>query len=163
MAEETEIRSAADAAAHAGIQAFGVLLDTAALMERLFGSRLQEECGITHSMFEVLLHLADSPEGARMSRLSQDLILTSGGATRLVDRMVGAALVRRTRSADDGRVQTVVMTEEGERVLIRAARLHAQQLDEHFYGPLSGSQAAVMTAALDRLGQHARTVLPTLR
>lgn len=162
MAEGQGIRTAADAVADPRIRAFGVLLDTAARLERLLGGAMERESGIGHAMFEVLLHLAEAPHGLPMGELSRNLVLTSGGATRLVDRMVAAGLVDRCRSRADKRVQQVTLTEEGARRLVAAARRHVRELDRHVLGPLSPEQADAMLAGLDRLGSHAREALPPL-
>ncbi|GAB2728435.1 MarR family winged helix-turn-helix transcriptional regulator [Kitasatospora kifunensis] len=155
-------RTAAQAAADPRIQAIGVLFNTSALMERLLGSAIQRAAGISHSMFEVLLILAAQPEGTAMSRLSDGLVLTSGGATRLIDRMVEAELVTRAPSPADRRVQLVSMTELGERALVAAAAAHTREADRLMHGALSSTEAADLVQALDRLGRHARAELPPL-
>jgi DNA-binding MarR family transcriptional regulator len=133
--KEQAIRSAADAVGDPRIRAFGVLLDTAARMERLLGSAMERESGISHAMFEVLLRVAESPAGATMGDLSRELVLTSGGATRLVDRMVEAGLVQRQRSESDKRVQVVTITPSGEQALVDAARRHVDEVDKHLCTP----------------------------
>jgi DNA-binding MarR family transcriptional regulator len=55
-----------------------------------------------------------------MSRLSSQVALTTGGMTRLVDRMVVAGLVLRQNSSSDRRSVQVVLTEAGEEALNRA-------------------------------------------
>ncbi|MGF1432105.1 MarR family winged helix-turn-helix transcriptional regulator [Kitasatospora sp. LaBMicrA B282] len=159
---EPQFRTAAQVAADPGIQGIGVLLTTSAVVERLLGGAIQRAAGISHSMFEVLLILAGHPEGAPMSRLSGPLVLTSGGATRLVDRMLEAGLVTRTPSPADRRVQLVAMTELGERTLVTAATAHRRETDRLLHGALGPAEAAGLVEALDRLGRHARTELPPL-
>ncbi|MCQ4084984.1 MarR family transcriptional regulator [Streptomyces sp. RB6PN25] len=156
------ISTAAEAAADHRIRAFGVLLTTAGMLERLAGAVMERECGISHAMFEVLLHLAEHPEGLPMGDVSRRLVLTSGGATRLIGRMEAAGLVRREPSHEDRRSTIVSMTERGEQTLVDAARVHVRTLDEHVYQPLTQAEAAAMVSALDRLGTHAREVLPPL-
>ncbi len=52
---------------------------------------LEQACGISGPFFEVLLRVGRSPGGRlNMSELAEQLGLTSGGTTRLVDRMVAA-------------------------------------------------------------------------
>jgi DNA-binding MarR family transcriptional regulator len=162
VGDEQVIRTAADAVADRRIRAFGVLLDTAARLERLLGATMERESGLSHAMFEVLLRLADSPDGATMGDLSRELVLTSGGATRLVDRMVEAGLVQRRRSADDKRVQVVTITEEGAEALVRAAARHAEEVGRHVFAPLGEEGLAALLGGLDRLGSHAREALPPL-
>ncbi|WP_327070319.1 MarR family transcriptional regulator [Kitasatospora sp. NBC_01250] len=155
-------RTAAQVAADPRIQAIGVLFNTSALMERLLGGAIQRAAGISHSMFEVLLILAAHPDGTPMSRLSGGLVLTSGGATRLIDRMVEAGLVTRSPSPADRRVQLVTMTRQGERTLVTAAAAHTREAERLMHGALSADEASGLVTALDRLGTHARAELPPL-
>ncbi|GAA1990296.1 MarR family winged helix-turn-helix transcriptional regulator [Kitasatospora viridis] len=145
------------------IQAVGVLLNTSALLERFLGAAIQREAGISHSVFEVLLILSGHPGGAPVGRLCEQLVLTSGGATRLVDRMVEAGLVTREPSAEDRRVQLVLLTEQGERTLRRAAAAHTRELDRVLADALAPGQAAAMVEGLDLLGRRLREELPPLR
>ncbi|MFC5907311.1 MarR family winged helix-turn-helix transcriptional regulator [Streptacidiphilus monticola] len=162
-AQEHVIDSPGAAVADPRIRAFGVLLTTASLMERLLGATMERESGISHAMFEVLLHLQAAPEeGAMMSDLSRSLVLTSGGATRLVDRMVEAGLVSRSRSSQDKRVQLVSLTDAGREKLTEAAARHAAQLDAHLYDVLPPGERDTMLQGLDDLGRHVREVLPPL-
>jgi DNA-binding MarR family transcriptional regulator len=156
------IETADDAVADERVQAFGVLLTAAARLERLLGAAMERESGISHAMFEVLLRLAAAPDGATMGDLSRDAVLTSGGATRLVDRMVEAGLVQRERSQSDRRVQVVTITALGERKLAEAARRHARAIDEHVFQVLSPDQLTATIAGLDALGHHALKALPPL-
>ncbi|MGK4579991.1 MarR family winged helix-turn-helix transcriptional regulator [Kitasatospora sp. HPMI-4] len=162
MAEQ-QISSGAQAAADPRIRAVGVLLSASALLEHQLGTAIQREAGISHSMFEVLLILAERPGGAPMSELSGRLVVTSGGATRLVDRMVKAELVERRPSPDDRRVQLVSLTEQGEAALVRAARAHVGEADRQLYAALPPEELTAMIDALDRVGRHARALLPPLR
>src|SRR5215469_8120280 len=155
-AASISIQTAADAVADERVQAFGVLLTAAARLERLLGAAMERESGISHAMFEVLLRLAAAPEGATMGDLSRDAVLTSGGATRLVDRMVEAGLVLRERSRTDRRIQVVTITPLGERKLAEAARRHAAAIDEHVFQVLKPEQLASTIAGLDELGRHAQ-------
>ena len=160
--EHKRIDTAADAVADERIQAFGVVLTAAGRLERLLGSAMEQESGLSHPMFEVLLLLAAKPEGAPMGDLSRRLVLTSGGATRLIDRMIEAGLVRRARSREDKRVQVVTLTEAGAARLVEAARRHAAELDRHVFGVLTPDHAAAVFAGLDELGAHALEALPPL-
>jgi DNA-binding MarR family transcriptional regulator len=108
--------------------------------------------------FEVLLRLLRTPGGQlTMSRLAHDVALTSGGFTKLADRMVGAGLIERRASAEDRRVSHAVLTPKGERVAEEARRLHVAALREHFLGPL-GEERAAQLAGLMRALRDANTV-----
>jgi DNA-binding MarR family transcriptional regulator len=162
MAGTKGIDSAAEAVADRRIQEFGVLLTTVNRLERLLGAAMERESGLSHPMFEVLLLVAARPGGVPMGDLSRRLVLTSGGATRLVDRMIEARLVLRERSSEDKRVQMVTLTEAGADLLVRAARRHAAELDRHVHGVLAPERMAAMLDGLDELGRHVNDVLPPL-
>ena len=162
MTERQEIGSAAEAVADERIQAFGVVLTTAARLERLLGLAMERDSGLTHPMFEVLLLLAAAPGGVPMGDLSRGLVLTSGGATRLVDRMVEAGLVARERSREDKRVQVVTMTPAGSERMVEAARRHAVELERHVYDVLAPEQIRAVIDGLDQLGRHVSDALPPL-
>src|SRR4051794_25640045 len=66
--------------------------------------RLEAECGLTVSSFEVLLRLARSEGGRlRMSDLAAQVPLSASGLTRAVDRLVGQELVARETCPSDRR------------------------------------------------------------
>ena len=76
------------------IQMMGLLIRTHRLLTDSLGRELEETVGIPLVFFDVLIHVGAAPEGRlTMSRLSTDVALTTGGVTRLVDRMVDAGLV----------------------------------------------------------------------
>lgn len=140
---------------------FGVLLGAAALLERIAGRELERRCGIRHAVFETLLHLAEGPRS--MGDLSASLILTSGGTTRLVDRMEAAGLVTRETAKGDRRRQVVRLTAAGESKLSEALEVHAETLRAHFAAPLADEARQATVESLRTLRAHAREELGTLR
>jgi hypothetical protein len=71
-----------------------------AVLER----EMQDETGITLSQYDVLLRLAEAPGGRlKMSDLAQAIVYSTGGLTRLFERMRRAGLVRREPSEHDRR------------------------------------------------------------
>ena len=93
------IGTAGDAAANESVVAFGRLLGTANRLEYMLGRAIEQECGISHLMYEVLLILGRAGEpGMAMRTISRAQVLTTGGVTRLVDRMEALGSVAR---ADD--------------------------------------------------------------
>lgn len=142
------------------IREFGLLLSATTRLERILGRALERRVGVTHVMFEVMLRLND---GCRsMSHLAQEMILTSGGMTRLVNRMEKAGLVVRTTSPTDRRVQHASLTDRGRETLRGAMLVHTELLREFFSGPLSDGQRAVLGESLRLLEARGRKELPSL-
>jgi DNA-binding MarR family transcriptional regulator len=86
-----------------------------------------------------------------MSRLSNDIALTTGGVTRLVDRMVDAGLVERSACPSDRRSIHVVLTPEGRGVLDRAIAAHIEGIDRHLMAHLSDKDRANLVTVLTKI------------
>jgi MarR family transcriptional regulator, 2-MHQ and catechol-resistance regulon repressor len=113
------------------------------------GRELERNVGIPLVFFDVLIHVGGAPESRlTMSRLSTDVALTTGGVTRLVDRMVEAGLVARENCPSDRRSIYVVLTPEGRAVLERAVAEHIDGIDRHLMAHLGASDRAALEAAL---------------
>src|SRR4029453_15220307 len=67
-------------------------------------AELRASHGLSLHEYEVLLHLPAPPHGRpRMSDLASAVLLSQSGLTRLVDRLVRAGSVERTRCEEDRR------------------------------------------------------------
>src|SRR4051794_39877092 len=145
------------------IVAFGRLLGAANRLEYILGRALERECGISHVVFEVLLILgrAGGP-GLSMRVIAQSQVLTTGGATRLVDRMEAAGLVERVDDPDDRRGRLVRLTREGEKVTVAAARVHVRNIERYFVEPLPAEDVDRFADDLRILSHSAQGMLPRL-
>ena len=111
--------------------------------------RLEAECGLSISSFEVLLRLARS-EGRRlrMSDLAAQVTLSSSGLTRAVDRLVAAGLVQRESCPSDRRGSFAALTPAGTKRIDGAVRAHIGHLEEVFLSVLDATQRAALEDAL---------------
>ncbi|MCI3273593.1 MarR family winged helix-turn-helix transcriptional regulator [Streptomyces cylindrosporus] len=163
MGEGPEISSAKEAADNELVLAFGRLQGAASRLEYILGRSLERECGISHLMYEVLLILgrAGGP-GLSMRTIAQEQVLTTGGATRLVDRMEAAGLVERVEDPDDRRGRLVRLTPDGEETTVRASRLHVENIRRYFLAPLPPEDRERFAEDLRILSHSARDELPRL-
>jgi len=158
------ITTAKEAAYDPRVVAFGRLMGAANRLEYLLGRALETECGISHLMFEVLLIVGRSGDaGMSMRAIAQEQVLTTGGATRLVDRMTTLGLVVRASDPDDRRVQLVRLTETGEETTVRAARVHVENIQRFFLDPLPVDHREQFTQDMRTLSHFSRDTLPRLR
>ena len=142
------------AADDALITTFGRLVEAETSLSRALGRELERQCAISHTTFEVLLRISRSDGGElSMSSLAQQVALTSGGITRLLDRMIEGGLVDRVPSASDRRVSYAALTPEGRSVLDAAKRVHAANLRRVF-----ADFDALQLGELDRLLDKLRAV-----
>ncbi|MEU6140191.1 MarR family winged helix-turn-helix transcriptional regulator [Streptomyces sp. NPDC047081] len=155
--EHPDDASVARAANSRLVRDFGLLIKSATRLEQRIDSALRRECGISHTMLEVLIRLCRAPgEEVSQRRLADDLTLTSSGTTRLVDRMEEAGLVRRVPSPDDRRVALVEPTPEGRTAFLRAAAVHAEVVEKYFVSPLEPKAYTHLTTALGEIDRALR-------
>jgi MarR family 2-MHQ and catechol resistance regulon transcriptional repressor len=130
----------------------GLLVRSHRRLTDLLGRELEQSVGIPLVWFDVLIHIGGADEGRlTMSRLSTEVALTTGGVTRLVDRMVEAGLVARQNCPSDRRSVHVVLTPAGQAMLGRAIGEHIEGIDRHLMAPLDDAERAALSAALSKL------------
>jgi DNA-binding MarR family transcriptional regulator len=121
-------------------------------MTKMLDAELLREHGLPLSSYEVLLFLADAPDGRlRMSELADGVLLSRSGLTRLVDRMEREGLLRRERCADDARGYNAVITDEGRELFRRARRTHLDGVRERFLGHLSEPDRAALAEIWEKV------------
>ncbi|MFJ1967429.1 MarR family winged helix-turn-helix transcriptional regulator [Streptomyces sp. NPDC087903] len=163
MSEGADITTAKEAADHQLILTFGRLQGAANRLEYILGRALERECGINHLTFEVLLILGRAGDpGLPMRAIAQEQVLTTGGATRLVDRMEAAGLVERTEAPDDRRGRLVRLTPLGTETTVRASGVHVENIKRYFLDPLPAGDRERFAEDLRILSQSARDLLPRL-
>jgi DNA-binding MarR family transcriptional regulator len=163
VVERAEISTAKDAAGNELIVAFGRLQGVAGRLEYVLGRAIEEECGISHVMFEVLLILGRAGRpGLSMGAVGREQVLTTGGVTRLIDRMEAAGLVERTEDPGDRRGRLVQLTPLGEQTAVRASQVHLENIKRYFLEPLPVSHRERFLDDLRILSQAARDALPRI-
>ena len=133
------------------ITTFGRLIEVHGRLERRLGAELEARCDLPLAWFEVLVRLGRSDGGQlTMGALAEQVTLTTGGVTRLVDRMEAAGYVARLPCPTDRRVAYAAITKAGRRKLAAASEVHGANLRETF-SEFSDRELAVLDRLLDRL------------
>jgi MarR family transcriptional regulator, 2-MHQ and catechol-resistance regulon repressor len=134
------------------ITTYGRLLEVARRLETVFARTITECAGMPGPRFELLLRLARTPgEQLTMSELAAQLGVTSGGATRLVDKVAADGLVQRRPCGEDRRVHHVLLTDAGRDRLAAVLDAHRADLDRELTSRLSEEQRTQLDELLDRL------------
>jgi MarR family 2-MHQ and catechol resistance regulon transcriptional repressor len=134
------------------LQLMGLLVRSHRRLADLLGRELEQSVGIPLVWFDVLIHIGGADEGRlTMSKLSTEVALTTGGVTRLVDRMVEAGLVARQNCPSDRRSVHVVLTPAGQATLGQAIGEHIEGIDRHLFAPLDDKDRAALALALSKL------------
>lgn len=102
--------------------------------------------------FEVLAAVdAADRKRMRMGELAEALVMTRGGLTKLVDRLVKAGLLERTYCEDDRRVSYATLLPAGAELLDEMRPVIAGELDSAFSARLSVREARELRGILDRV------------
>lgn len=139
------------AADDALITTFGRLVEAHSNLGGQLGRSLERRAGVPHAWFEVLLRVSRAEGGqVSMSALAQQVALSSGGVTKLIDRMIEAGLVQRVPCPTDRRVSFAALTRQGQEALERAVQVHAADLRRAFAG-FDEADLRALDVLLDRL------------
>ena len=131
---------------------FGLLLESYNRLTRLLDAELQRTDGISLQTYEVLLRIAREPQGfITMTGLSEAVSLTTGGITRLADRLEADGLVERVSCPSDRRKVHLTLTSRGNDVLATATEHHLQSLQEHVTSRVAPADLVVLHRVLDDL------------
>ena len=134
------------------IHTFGLLLEAHARLTQLLDADLQASDDISLQTYEVLLRIARSEhQRLTMSALAGGVALTTGGVTRLADRLERAGLIQRGSCPTDRRVTWLSLTPAGEATLEAATRHHLDSLDHHVQSRLDPQDLPALHRALDVL------------
>ncbi|MEB3369124.1 MarR family winged helix-turn-helix transcriptional regulator [Saccharopolyspora mangrovi] len=108
--------------------------------------------GLPMASFDILIRLVRSPDNRMpMTKLAREAALSSGGFTKVADRLAKADLIRRVPSETDRRVTYAELTDHGLDVASRARQTCAQVLRDHVLTPLGKSDSLALAQAMRTL------------
>ena len=100
--------------------------------------------GLTHPQFGVLARLRDR-DGLTQQELSQGLLLDKSNLCRILTLLEGEGLIERQPDGEDRRVNRVLLTARGRRVLDQAIPALDAMLEEQFRGLDRAAQRTLST------------------
>jgi DNA-binding MarR family transcriptional regulator len=102
--------------------------------------------------FEVLATLDRAPEQRlKMGELAEALVITRGGLTKLVDRLIKAGLLERTFCETDRRVSYATLLPAGAELLEEMRPVVRGELETAFSANITVGQAEQLREMLDRV------------
>ena len=133
-------------------EAWGALSRThAAISQRLQDALAQADMPPL-PWYEVLATVAEAPEQRmRMGDLAEALVITRGGLTKLVDRLVKAGLLERTFCETDRRVSYATLLPAGVEMLLEMRPVVRGELAAAFTANLSVAEAEGLRETMDRI------------
>jgi len=128
------------------------LLKASNLLEDQIRRRLREEYQSTLPRFDVMSALSRSPEGLKMSQISEMLRVSNGNVTGIVDRLTDEGLALRVAVPGDRRASLVRLTPKGQAAFAEHAAAHESWIDDMLDG-LNADDVEGMIRRLDYLNE----------
>ena len=132
------------------------LLKVSGIIENCIRRRLGKEFASTLPRFDVMAALFRYPDGLIMSQISEQLKVSNGNVTGIVDRLAENGLVQREAVSSDRRAALVRLTQKGRSAFLAQAMAHESWVNE-MLGSLDGSDIADLGRQLDRLASSMET------
>jgi DNA-binding MarR family transcriptional regulator len=113
---------------------------------------LRAETGLSLAQYEVLLRLAEAPEGKlRMVDIAERVCVSKSGVTQLVDRLEEIGLVTRESSRSDRRLTYAKITRAGKETLRRSQPALDSAVQANFASHLSDPEMECLHEALRKV------------
>ena len=134
---------------------FGLLMDTNARLTKDLGEELEKYCELPLAWFDALLHLRKVESGRlKMNESADAIVHSTGGTTRLIDRLEEAGFVVRELCPTDRRAIYVAITEAGNRKLDAALATHMEFLQATLAERLNAGERKSLATLLGKLNAH---------
>jgi DNA-binding MarR family transcriptional regulator len=123
------------------------------LVVRALEKRVKQELGLPLAGYEVLVRLAEVPEGERlrMQELARRVLLSKSGLSQLFTRLQRRGLVERRGDPENLRVTYALITEKGREVLERALPAFREEIEERFAGHLNDEEIRTVRRAMRKV------------
>lgn len=139
------------------MRAWQAFLAASALLDRRLDQQLREDVGLSHLQYEILVQLTAAEGNAmRMTELADSLLNSKSGLTYQISQLEKAGLVVRAPCTIDVRGVYAALTDEGRKLMQRAAPGHVALVRELLIDVLTRDQ---LTAIADGLGEASRRML----
>jgi len=113
-------------------------------------TRLRSEHDLPLAWFEPM-EVMSKHTACRVFDIKEELSITVGGTSKLVDRIEGAGLCRRRANPDDRRSQIIELTPAGRRLLAKATESFEDELHTRLESVVTGRALDQFGATLMRL------------
>jgi DNA-binding MarR family transcriptional regulator len=127
-------------------------LEAVQVLQRGIDAQLQDDAGMPHAYYELLVRLSEAPERRlRMSALAEAATSSRSRLSHAVAQLEQRGWVRREACAEDRRGQVAVLTDEGFAALAAAAPGHVQAVRRLLVDRLTPDQLRQLRAIAEAI------------
>jgi len=140
---------------------FDALLRYEIQLWNVLDAAVERAHGVSLGRLQALRVVRDHGGRARVQDVSDDLLITVGAASKLVDRLERDGTARRVPNPEDRRSSLIALTTGGERLLDAASATFEAVLADCLPAALVGAEDLVsLTSTLQRLRGHLGSLTP---
>lgn len=125
------------------------MLKAVRYVENDLRDRLRQDHDMTLPRFDVMAALLAAPDGLRMTELSQQLMVSNGNITGIVDRLVADGLAERETMESDRRAFRIRITETGRHQMREMTARHLGWINDMFADVSEADAARGISIMLD--------------
>lgn len=134
------------------LRAWSLFVDAYAALFGRLEPEMKQEVGISFSWFDVLATLVTTPDHhLRMGDLVDRVLISFSRVSRVVGELESHGLVERSTDPDDRRGVIVKLTDSGQALHGRAAKMHIRGVEEHFGAHTSSDERIVLVNVFERI------------
>lgn len=114
---------------------------------------LLRQFGLSHAEFDVLATLRNAPAPHELtpSRIQDEVVITSGGLTKVMAQLEARGLVERSQHGADLRIKPVRLSAQGQACIETAMAAMIESTGRWFRGALDPEEIARLTQLLNKL------------
>lgn len=128
-------------------------LHASLLIKAELEQRLHEETGMLLADNEALLNVGHADEPPRMSDIASRLVLSPGGATKVIDRLERMGYVIRTPDPTDRRATIIEITDAGREAMQRNRKIIDSGLRAVWADHVTDDEAQLIVDVMERVAQ----------
>ena len=130
-------------------------LHVSLLLKAVLEQRLVDETGMLLADNEALLNVGHATEPLRMTDIANRLVLSPGGATKVIDRLEEMGYVVRSPDPTDRRATLLQITDEGREAMARNRAIIDEGLSAVWADHVTDEEARLIVEVMERVA-HAR-------
>jgi DNA-binding MarR family transcriptional regulator len=127
-------------------------LHASLLIKAELEQRLHDETGMLLADNEALLNVGHADQPLRMSDIASRLVLSPGGATKVIDRLEMMGYVTRSPDPNDRRATVIEITADGQEAMIRNREIIDTGLRAVWADHVTDDEAQLIVEVMDRVG-----------
>ena len=114
------------------------------------GKHIYEDYDVTQAEIDVLVALHIYKEGLTATEISERLVFSSGGISKVVAKLEFKKLIYKKNSEEDKRSTLLYLEEKGRKIVIECFPLF-QENDDYFYDVLNETEKEILEKAFKKI------------